>query len=74
MSLYCKRVVIVSALFLFFTLACQESQAEKISAAAQTAQSRHQMPETVQIRSLDELLALFDKLNYNSASWAAGNR
>jgi len=74
MSLYRKRVVIVSALFLFFTLACQESQAEKIFAAAQTAQSRHQTPETVQIRSLDELLALFDKLNYNSASWAAGNR
>lgn len=47
MSLYRKRVVIVSALFLFFTLACQESQAEKNSAAAQTAQSRHQTPETV---------------------------
>jgi len=74
MSLYRKSVVIVSALFLFFTLACQENQADKISAAAQPAQIRCQTPKTVEIRSLDELIALFDQLNYNSASWAAGNR
>ncbi|TNF49836.1 MAG: glucosaminidase [Deltaproteobacteria bacterium] len=74
MRLYRKSVVAVSALFLLFTLACQENQADKISAAAQPAQIRHQTPKTVEVRSLDELIALFDKLNYNSASWAAGNR
>jgi Bax protein len=74
MSLFRKRVVVVSAFFLFFTLACQENQAEKNSAKAQPEQSKTQAPETVEIRSLDELMALFDKLNYNSESWAAGNR
>jgi Bax protein len=74
MSLFRKRVVVVSAFFLFFTLACQENQSEKNSAKAQPEQSKSQAPETVEIRSLDELMALFDKLNYNSESWAARNR
>jgi len=34
MSVFSKMVAILSAFFLFFTLACQENQAEKISATA----------------------------------------
>ena len=74
MSVFSKMVAILSAFFLFFTLACQENQAEEISATAQPEQNKDQSPETIEIRSLDELMALFDKLNYNSKSWAAGNR
>ena len=74
MCLFRKSVVVVSAFFLFFTLACQESQAEKTPATAQMTQGKSQTPETVEIHSLAELMALFDELNYNSKSWAAGNR
>jgi uncharacterized FlgJ-related protein len=71
MSVFRKRFVIVLAFCLFFTLACQENRAEKISASAQ---GREQAPEAIEVHSLDELMALFDTLNYNSESWAAGNR
>ena len=48
---------------LVFFLTYQESQAEKIAEKAQPEQNKDQAAKTVETGSLDELMALFDKLN-----------
>ena len=68
------RRILVSSLFLLFVLSCQESQVEAESMSVKAGQVKNQGPEVVTIQSLDELMALFDRLNYNSKSWAEGNR
>jgi Bax protein len=74
MSSFSKRLAIVAAVFLLFALVFQENLIEKKVVAAEGTEGNDQAPEVVEIRSLDELMALFDKLNYNSKSWAEGNR
>lgn len=74
MSSFSKRLAIVAAVFLLFALVFQENLIEKKVEAAEGTEGNDQAPEVVEIRSLDELMALFDKLNYNSKSWAEGNR
>ena len=74
MSFFSKGLAIVAAIFLLFALACQDNLVEKEAVASEAGQENDQAPEVVEIRSLDELMALFDKLNYNSKSWAEGNR
>lgn len=64
------RRIVISVLVLLFVLACQE----KKTVSVPVGQDNGQTPEIVKIHSLDELMALFDRLNYNSKSWGDGNR
>ena len=68
------RSVVISTFVLVTVLACQVSQVETESMSAKAGQVKNKAPEVVKIQSLDELMALFDRLNYNSKSWAEGNR
>ncbi len=57
-----KKFFPVALFFLFLLPACHQSRQEVGN------------EETVRIGSLDELMALFDRLNYTQQSWDAGNR
>lgn len=79
MNLFRKKITLLSGFVLLLTLGCQEKRAEdpsvkaaSVEAPAKKAQAKK--TKTVEIHSLDDLMALFDRLNYNSKSWAEGTR
>lgn len=74
MNSFRKRLVIITSFVLLFILVCQDNPIEKKSVAAEDGQKKTQGPKIVEIRSLDELIALFDRLNYNSNHWSEDNR
>jgi Bax protein len=71
---FSKRFGMVAAFSMFLAISCQDSSNGGNSATAGGPQERNQAPEIVEIESLDELMALFDQLNYNRKSWDEGNR
>lgn len=63
-----KKIIFLSALLLLIQ-GCQDSTVEN------TASNKGQnSPKTIEIASLDELMSLFDRLNYNRKSWQEGSR
>lgn len=66
-----KRFAIVTVTFLVFLVACQDNANSNSSTATGGSQ---QAVETIKIGSTDELMALFEELNYTRKSWEEGNR
>lgn len=69
-----KRKILLFALLLsILPLACQPDTGES-GAAESGGAPGDQAAQVVEVGSLDDLMALFDQLNYNHESWLAGNR
>ncbi len=65
-----KIVILIIGVFLILLVACQDNANGK-NRATGTAQQKQ---EVIKIGSLDELIALFEELNYTRKSWEEGNR
>lgn len=66
-----KKLAIIIVVFLTLLVACQDNANSKDTASKGASQ---QKPEVIKIGSLDELMALFEELNYTRKSWEEGSR